>query len=335
MVFCSVCDSWVHIKCEGMSNEYYEILSNLPDNVEYKCPVCDKGKRKIWLSAVKNVLHTGISYILDILLSTVKANTPKPEKKLPPVVNYCAEDVADVLNELIANVVESQRLDDVSNVVMELVEGVVNNERKEVCRSVLDKLVDDVVSNPVEIKSMMKLKNMFNCKVVLTDLYSKRKSNRTRSKNHITFPKLKSEFGNKDITSLLRGFRINVKKQKVVTPEHVMKSPQTISSSPRDKISNSPEKVISFNDIFNIGNITNTVEPEPVPSHPQVEEKVEEEYVSPMMKALLDVQHKHENGYYQSLKEFHKEVIAACSDDSLGSDIKILFLSLLFVENLM
>ena len=40
MVQCGSCDHWVHSRCEDMSDEDYEILSDLPDSVEFICRLC-------------------------------------------------------------------------------------------------------------------------------------------------------------------------------------------------------------------------------------------------------------------------------------------------------
>jgi len=37
MMECATCKHWVHAKCEGLSNEKYEVLSTLPEIVEYVC----------------------------------------------------------------------------------------------------------------------------------------------------------------------------------------------------------------------------------------------------------------------------------------------------------
>lgn len=37
MMECATCKHWVHAKCEGLSNEKYEVLSTLPEVVEYVC----------------------------------------------------------------------------------------------------------------------------------------------------------------------------------------------------------------------------------------------------------------------------------------------------------
>nr|2KYU_A Chain A, Histone-lysine N-methyltransferase MLL [Homo sapiens] len=40
MMQCGKCDRWVHSKCENLSDEMYEILSNLPESVAYTCVNC-------------------------------------------------------------------------------------------------------------------------------------------------------------------------------------------------------------------------------------------------------------------------------------------------------
>jgi histone-lysine N-methyltransferase MLL1 len=37
MVECSKCGGWVHGRCESMNEEKYQILSYLPDSVEFVC----------------------------------------------------------------------------------------------------------------------------------------------------------------------------------------------------------------------------------------------------------------------------------------------------------
>ena len=49
MVQCGKCDHWIHSHCESMTDEEYEVLSELPeDSVIYLCRLCsdDKGWRE-------------------------------------------------------------------------------------------------------------------------------------------------------------------------------------------------------------------------------------------------------------------------------------------------
>lgn len=53
MVQCGKCDHWIHSHCESMSDEEYEVLSELPeDSVIYLCRLCsdDKG----WREAIRS-----------------------------------------------------------------------------------------------------------------------------------------------------------------------------------------------------------------------------------------------------------------------------------------
>jgi hypothetical protein len=34
---CGQCKCWVHAKCEGLSDEKYQVLSYLPESVEFVC----------------------------------------------------------------------------------------------------------------------------------------------------------------------------------------------------------------------------------------------------------------------------------------------------------
>lgn len=42
MMECGDCKSWVHAKCEGLSDEKYQILSYLPESVEFICRLVGK-----------------------------------------------------------------------------------------------------------------------------------------------------------------------------------------------------------------------------------------------------------------------------------------------------
>ena len=37
MMECAHCGGWIHAKCEGIDGEQYQVLSLLPDTVEYVC----------------------------------------------------------------------------------------------------------------------------------------------------------------------------------------------------------------------------------------------------------------------------------------------------------
>ena len=37
MMECGQCGGWIHARCEGLDGEQYQVLSYLPDTVEYTC----------------------------------------------------------------------------------------------------------------------------------------------------------------------------------------------------------------------------------------------------------------------------------------------------------
>ncbi|KAG8433656.1 hypothetical protein GDO86_012126 [Hymenochirus boettgeri] len=70
MIQCAKCDKWVHSKCEGLSDEGYEILSNLPDSIVYTCPPCLGGDHAIWRDAMTSDLNGGLQEVLQGILSS-------------------------------------------------------------------------------------------------------------------------------------------------------------------------------------------------------------------------------------------------------------------------
>ncbi|XP_072324982.1 histone-lysine N-methyltransferase 2B-like isoform X2 [Scyliorhinus torazame] len=70
MMQCSKCDHWVHAKCEGVSDEMYEILSNLPDNIVYTCLPCMEGNAAEWQEVVTSELLSGLKQVLTGLVTS-------------------------------------------------------------------------------------------------------------------------------------------------------------------------------------------------------------------------------------------------------------------------
>ncbi|KAM3921150.1 histone-lysine N-methyltransferase 2B isoform 2-T2 [Leptodactylus fuscus] len=75
MIQCVKCVKWVHSKCEGLSDEGYEILSNLPESVVYTCPPCLGDSSAIWREAMLSELTAGLHEVLQGLL-TSKMSAP-------------------------------------------------------------------------------------------------------------------------------------------------------------------------------------------------------------------------------------------------------------------
>ncbi|XP_064345327.1 histone-lysine N-methyltransferase 2B isoform X1 [Camelus dromedarius] len=70
MMQCAQCDHWVHAKCEGLSDEDYEILSGLPDSVLYTCGPCAGATHPRWREALSGALQGGLRQVLQGLLSS-------------------------------------------------------------------------------------------------------------------------------------------------------------------------------------------------------------------------------------------------------------------------
>ncbi|XP_028819501.1 uncharacterized protein kmt2ba isoform X2 [Denticeps clupeoides] len=71
MIQCANCAHWVHAKCEGLLNDQYEILSNLPeDSVVYTCKPCSQSRQSLWREGVQMELNSRLGTVLASLLSS-------------------------------------------------------------------------------------------------------------------------------------------------------------------------------------------------------------------------------------------------------------------------
>ncbi|KAL0275515.1 UNVERIFIED_CONTAM: hypothetical protein PYX00_003341 [Menopon gallinae] len=73
MMECGQCKCWVHAKCEGLSDEKYQVLSFLPESVEYICRVCCVMPPAPWWLAVEAELKSGYLGVLKALSKNRKA----------------------------------------------------------------------------------------------------------------------------------------------------------------------------------------------------------------------------------------------------------------------
>ncbi|XP_020356343.2 histone-lysine N-methyltransferase 2B [Oncorhynchus kisutch] len=73
MMECSMCSHWVHSKCEGLSDDLYEIMSSLPESVVYSCTRCSQSQPIFWKEALKERLRAGLANVLNNLLSDSSA----------------------------------------------------------------------------------------------------------------------------------------------------------------------------------------------------------------------------------------------------------------------
>ncbi|XP_066495898.1 histone-lysine N-methyltransferase 2A [Tiliqua scincoides] len=70
MMQCGKCDRWVHSKCEDLSDEMYEILSNLPESVAYTCINCTEQQPAEWRLALGKELQLSLRQVLTALLNS-------------------------------------------------------------------------------------------------------------------------------------------------------------------------------------------------------------------------------------------------------------------------
>ncbi|KAK7156755.1 hypothetical protein R3I94_006713 [Phoxinus phoxinus] len=77
MMQCSTCNHWVHAKCEGLTDDLYEILSSLPESVVYSCQPCLREQPIVedvngagWRELLNQELRTGLERVLEGLLNS-------------------------------------------------------------------------------------------------------------------------------------------------------------------------------------------------------------------------------------------------------------------------
>nr|CAD7434264.1 unnamed protein product [Timema monikensis] len=73
MMECGQCKSWVHAKCEGLSDEKYQVLSYLPESVEFVCRLCCTLPPAPWWFAVEEELKAGFLGVLKAISKNRKA----------------------------------------------------------------------------------------------------------------------------------------------------------------------------------------------------------------------------------------------------------------------
>ena len=69
MIQCGQCDSWVHARCEELTDEMYNIMSYLPEDVPFYCRICSPERPAPWETMLQNEMKSGFQIILDTLLS--------------------------------------------------------------------------------------------------------------------------------------------------------------------------------------------------------------------------------------------------------------------------
>lgn len=67
MMQCGKCSEWVHAQCEGITDEWYQILSFLPDTVEFICKLCLRSEKSLWIEAIRAELKEGLQTVFSAL----------------------------------------------------------------------------------------------------------------------------------------------------------------------------------------------------------------------------------------------------------------------------
>lgn len=67
MMECGECKRWIHAHCEGLSDEKYQLLSILPESIEFVCRKCFVGTNSCWRDAIDMELKNGFQTILRAL----------------------------------------------------------------------------------------------------------------------------------------------------------------------------------------------------------------------------------------------------------------------------
>eukprot|EP00106_Octopus_bimaculoides_P022470 XP_014789912.1 PREDICTED: uncharacterized protein LOC106883428 isoform X2 [Octopus bimaculoides] len=109
MVQCSSCDSWVHSKCAGLTDELYMMFSHLPEDVQYICSLCSEKSPAQWECIIQETMQHGFQRVMLALQHSkcaqhllgpmaAKQGIEKFKKKNKPKnckVNTCGDDDHD------------------------------------------------------------------------------------------------------------------------------------------------------------------------------------------------------------------------------------------------
>ncbi|RXN27510.1 histone-lysine N-methyltransferase 2A-like isoform X2 [Labeo rohita] len=70
MMKCRKCDCWVHAKCESLTDDMYELLSNLPETVAYTCANCTEPQSAEWRTVLEKEIQKSMRQVLTALLNS-------------------------------------------------------------------------------------------------------------------------------------------------------------------------------------------------------------------------------------------------------------------------
>lgn len=171
MMECGQCKCWVHAKCEGLSDEKYQVLSFLPESVEYVCRMCCVMPPAPWWIAVEAELKSGYLGVLKALSKNRKACTmlkwsPRKQCTCRPVEYTSRAFDLDVLNR--TSKMLDVELEEISNSEKEINEKKKIHEEKEMIEKYQPAILSErktsieVINHPTESLKLT-LKIMKNC----------------------------------------------------------------------------------------------------------------------------------------------------------------------------
>lgn len=69
MMECGDCRRWVHAKCEGLTEEQYNLLSVLPEHIEFICKKCSPNNAlaNVWRGSVESEFKTSLLSVIKLL----------------------------------------------------------------------------------------------------------------------------------------------------------------------------------------------------------------------------------------------------------------------------
>jgi hypothetical protein len=75
MMECGDCRRWVHAKCEGLADEQYNLLSVLPEHIEFVCKKCslNNSSANVWRDSVENEFKNSLLSVIKLLSKSRQA----------------------------------------------------------------------------------------------------------------------------------------------------------------------------------------------------------------------------------------------------------------------
>ncbi|XP_064470596.1 histone-lysine N-methyltransferase 2A-like isoform X2 [Ornithodoros turicata] len=98
MVQCSQCQRWIHARCDGISDELYQVLSLLPETELYLCCLCEPNSPRLWLGTAERVLQARLRSIMNALLEKVskdRSHVLEQAVPTPPDPLMLPDDLTD------------------------------------------------------------------------------------------------------------------------------------------------------------------------------------------------------------------------------------------------